>query len=194
MGIGQMFAAAGSLDLLEMEHSMDDNGVTGARVDVEMTVGMSPDKFWALVTDVSRIGEWSPECMSASWLENEEEGEGAPPRVGDRFEAHNEYPDGYTATVQCVVTEADPSSAFAWVVLDDDAFLDQPGSMWRYDLRPGDSPDSTVVRHSFEHGPGVTGLRESVRQDPANAATHLDGRLAELRLNMTATLAAMARG
>lgn len=38
------------------------------------------------------------------------------------------------------------------------------------------------------------GLRVAVEQDPARAAEHLGGRLAQLRQNMTETIAAMARG
>jgi uncharacterized protein YndB with AHSA1/START domain len=169
---------------------MSVNDVTGARVDVAMTVEMSPERFWALITDVSRIGEWSPEVVKAAWLE----GDAAAPRVGDRFKGSCEYPDGFAAVLQCVVTESEPGRAFSWVVLDGDADPERPGSIWSYELRPGSSPDTTLVRHSFEHGTGTTGLRTAIEGDPANAEARLEGRLDQLRMNMTSTLDAMARG
>lgn len=169
---------------------MNGNDVTGARVDVETTVDMAPEQFWALITDVSRIGEWSPEVVKAAWLE----GDAAAPRVGDRFKGSCEYPDGFAAVLQCVVTESEPGRAFSWVVLDGDADPERPGSVWSYELQPGAVPGSTLVRHSFVHGAGTTGLRTAIERDPANAEACLEGRLGQLRMNMISTLDAMARG
>jgi hypothetical protein len=92
-----------------------------------------------------------------------------------------------------VVTAAERPHTFAWVVLDDAEDPDRPGSLWSYELAPGDSAAETRVRHSFVHGPGDTGVREAVRQHPEQAAAIIDGRLAQLRRHMTATLWAMER-
>jgi uncharacterized protein YndB with AHSA1/START domain len=159
--------------------------VTGASTEVELVVELPIVRVWALVTDVSRIGEWSPECVHAVWRP---EG-GEVPRTGARFDARNEYPGGYTSTVECVVIEAVRPSVFAWVVLDDDREVDRPGSIWRYELEP--EGNGTRVRHRFTHGPGLTGLREGVLAQPDRARAVLDGRLAQLRGNMSATLHAM---
>lgn len=162
-----------------------DGAVTGARVDVGLTVDMPRDRVWELVTDVPRIGEWSPECRSAAWL-----GTTAPGRLlGARFEAYNRYPEGGSAWVTCVVTQAERPHRFAWVVLDDSGDPARPGSIWRYELLPADAPGRTLVRHTFVHGPGETGLREASRHDPAS----LSNRLTRLRRNMTSTIAAMTQ-
>lgn len=159
---------------------MDDN-VTGARVDVTLTVDMTPERFWDLVTDVSRIGEWSPECTYARWLDDSD------PVAGAKFEGRNRFPDGSEGSVVCVVTEAVRPTTFAFVVLDDQGDPERPGSIWRYDLESADSPERSVVRHNFVHGPGNTGAREGARRDPGSFAARLD----VLRDNMTATVAAM---
>ncbi|WP_329493889.1 SRPBCC family protein [Kitasatospora herbaricolor] len=159
-----------------------DDLVTGATTRVTMTMDLPPERVWDLVGDVSRIGEWSPECVWAGWTSRA----GAAPRAGDRFRARNEYPDGFVATVECVVTAADRPSVFAWVVLDDQGDADRPGSLWRYDLRA--AGEGTLVTQTFTHGPGLTGLREGAGDGPAVIA----GRLAQLRRNMTVTLRAMA--
>ncbi|HEY3868340.1 MAG TPA: SRPBCC family protein [Actinocrinis sp.] len=163
--------------------------VTGARVEYEAEVGLPPERMWALATDVSRIGEWSPECVQGAWLGS---GPGLP-RVGSRFEARNQYTPTVSIEVLCEVTEAAQPGVFAWAVLDDERTVEHAGSLWRYEFRPGSAPDRTLVRHSFEHGLGITGLRVAVDQDPAHAAEILRGRLDQLRGNMSATIAAMAR-
>ncbi|WP_371482578.1 SRPBCC family protein [Kitasatospora sp. NBC_00315] len=162
-----------------------DDLVTGATTEVELTVDLPPEQLWDLVSDVTRIGEWSPECVGAHWTRRE----GDRPRAGDRFRARNEYRDGFVATVECVVTEADRPSVFAWVVLDDDGVVDRPGSLWRYGLRPAGG--GTTVTHTFVHGPGLTGLRVGSERSPGRADDVVTGRLAELRRNMAATLRAM---
>lgn len=162
-----------------------DDAVTGARVDLTLTVDMAPERFWELVADVSRIGEWSPECTYGGWL-----GDCVPVvRPGARFEGRNRYPDGCFSSVVCVVTEAARPATFAWVVLDDHGDPARPASVWRYELTQANTPGQTVVRHSFVHGPGESGARSAARRDP----TSLAGRLEELRANMACTVTAMAR-
>lgn len=170
--------------------STQEDVVTGARVDVERAVGLPAARIWDLITDVSRIGEWSPECVYGAWLTDER----TPPQVGARFEGRNRFRSGFTSSVECVVTESDWPTTFGWVVLDGDRVVARPGSMWRYELLPGNSAGQTLVRHSFVHGPGFTGLRAIVEEGPAQGAAHLSGRLADLRQNMTVTLEAMTRG
>jgi uncharacterized protein YndB with AHSA1/START domain len=167
-----------------------EDAVTGARAEVALTVGMTPERVWELVTDVARMSGWSPECTAARWLTD-----GTPAAVpGARFEGRNRYPDGSVSAVLCVVTEAVRPRTFGWVVLDERNDPAWPASIWRYELTPAGAPTGrpgrTLVRHSFEHGPGATGARDAARRDPASLA----GRLAGLRGNMAATLAAMAHG
>src|SRR5215204_714502 len=43
-----------------------------------------PEKVYAMLSDVTRMGEWSPECMRAEWL-----GGATGPAPGARFRGHN---------------------------------------------------------------------------------------------------------
>src|SRR5580658_2347866 len=139
--------------------------VTGASVEVRVELDGSPEDIWTLITDVSRIGKWSPECVDGWWVDRE----GDLPRVGARFEGHNRFPGGFEATVLCVVTDADRPETFAWVALDEEQVVERPGSIWRYWLRPSETAGRTTVIHRFEHGPGQTGVRRAVDDDGEHA-------------------------
>ncbi|MEV4458746.1 SRPBCC family protein [Microbispora sp. NPDC049633] len=165
---------------------MEDYGITGSRVDLEVVVDMPRERLWDLITAVHRVSEWSPECEHTALLDG---GEG-PVTVGTRFEGRNRREDRVW-TVNCVVTEVEKPRSFAWLVLDRAADPERPSSSWRYDLEPGDHPGQTRVRHSFVHGPGHSGLREMIHSHPEIAPIILDVRLGELRTHMTETLGAM---
>jgi uncharacterized protein YndB with AHSA1/START domain len=149
--------------------------VTGLTAAAEEVVAARPELVWDLVTDVTRIGSWSPECR---------------PRPGARFTGRNRFPDGFEYEVACVVTEADRPRAFAWVVLDDSGDPARPSSLWRYRIEPLPGGRSRV-RQRFTHGPGVSFLREVAAQAPDQAAAIIAARRDGLRANMSATLRAM---
>ncbi|HZE41859.1 MAG TPA: SRPBCC family protein [Stackebrandtia sp.] len=161
------------------------DAVTGAKTEISMTVDLSPGECWELVTDVSRAAEASPECVAAAWLDVERPG----PRIGARFMGRNEYGNGFTAEVVCVVTEAQEPRRFAWAVLDDSEQLERAHSIWRYELVPV-GERRTEIRQSFEHGSGNSGAREGERENPGV----LGRRLEQLRRNMSETLAALVGG
>jgi uncharacterized protein YndB with AHSA1/START domain len=161
--------------------------ITGAEVTVSRTVAVPIDRMWELVTAIERYGEWSPETLGGRWLDRIQE-----PAVGARFAGHNRFPSGFKSTVTCVVIAAERPdcldgerpAAFAWVVPDEAGVV---GSTWRYELRAGHQPGTTVVRHSFTHGPGVTGARVEGETDPHT----FEERLITILRNMTTTITAM---
>ncbi|GAA2759901.1 SRPBCC family protein [Actinopolymorpha rutila] len=157
--------------------------VHGARVDLERVVDVPPERMWDLLADVTRIGEWSPECVEAHWRDP-----GRGPVAGARFAATNRFAHGGVGRVTCVVTEATRPRVFAWVVLDASDDPDRPGSVWTYELLPADAPGRTRVRHTFVHGPGESGLTVAVREHPERAEAVVAGRLAVLRRHMSTTL------
>ncbi len=156
--------------------------VTGAQVAVTVIVPMPRERMWELITAVDRLGGWSPETHAAGWADGS-----VGPEPGARFFGHNRFPNGIVSTVTCVVTEAERPAVFAWTVLDQDG---QVGSTWRYELRDGNDPGSTEVRHSFTHGPGDSGARTAAAVDQQE----LDRRLVRLCRNMTTTITAMIAG
>ncbi len=74
-----------------------------------ISVAATPDELYALVSDVTRMGEWSPVCRACWW----DEGDG--PTVGSWFTGRNETAERTWETRSQVVA-ADPGRRFAWQV------------------------------------------------------------------------------
>ncbi len=110
-------------------------------ITVERTIAASPETLYDIVTDVSRIGELSPECKGAEWV-----GKTEGPEVGARFKGQNELGKSKWTT-KPTVTAAEPGQVFEFKV---------PmgfGPTWRYEFHQVD---------------GGTRVVESVRQDKAS--------------------------
>jgi hypothetical protein len=74
-----------------------------------VVVAASPEALYDLVSDISRVGEWSPECRSCWW------DEGAGGRVEDWFSGRNEQ-GGHTWETRSKVVAAERGKEFAWQV------------------------------------------------------------------------------
>lgn len=107
-----------------------------------VTVHMAapPDAVWALLSDVTQIGRFSPETFEAEWLDG-----ATGPAVGARFRGHvkrNERGPTYWTT--CEVTACEPGRAFGFDVKTGG----RTANSWRYDLEP--AGDGTDVTESFQ--------------------------------------------
>ena len=107
----------------------------------EVTVHMNatPEAIWALVSDVTKIGRYSPETFEAEWLDG-----ATGPAVGARFRGHvKRNQKGPIYWAECSVTECDPNRRFTFGV-------GKPGkalNTWSYGLTP--AGDGTDVTESF---------------------------------------------
>ena len=102
-------------------------------------VAGEPEKVWALVADITRMGEWSPETRSAEWIDG-----ATGPEVGARFKGHNQRGPVAKWTTTCTVTECEPGRVFTWVV----GNPDDPQTLWRYSFVP--NTDGTMVTETVE--------------------------------------------
>jgi uncharacterized protein YndB with AHSA1/START domain len=108
---------------------------------VTVHIAVPPGLVWDLVSDVTRIGEFSPETFEAQWLDGV-----TGPRAGARFRGHvRRNGRGPVYWTTCTVTAADPDREFAFAV-------GGPGgttaNTWRYRLEP--AAGGTDVTESFE--------------------------------------------
>jgi len=111
------------------------------RGSVTVHMAASADRVWHLVSDITRVGEFSPETFEAEWL-----GGARGPVTGARFRGHvRRNGRGPVYWTVCTVTACDPGREFAFAVAG-------PGgktvNTWRYQLEP--SADGTGVTESFE--------------------------------------------
>ena len=111
---------------------------------VELVVAADPDAVYAVVSDVTRIGERSPECHTAQWLP------GAPAgTLGALFRGSNRAGRAARWSRRCEVVAADRGRAFAFRTLPERLDVSRRDSTtWRYDLEPVHG--GTRIRHSYE--------------------------------------------
>jgi uncharacterized protein YndB with AHSA1/START domain len=106
---------------------------------VTVHIKASPEQVWDLVSDVTKIGRYSPETFEAEWLDG-----ATGPAVGARFRGHvKRNGKGPTYWAACTVTACEPGRVFEFGV-------GAPGkalNTWRYELQP--SGDGTDVTESF---------------------------------------------
>ena len=129
---------------------------------VELEIGADADALYRMVSDLPRIGEWSPECERVEW-----EGDVTTPVEGTTFIGHNAVGPGrrirYSRHGR--VLAADPGREFAFVT-------DEGGresTVWRYRFEPnGDGdPGHRVVRGPLD--PDVGAHPRRAHQPPQGA-------------------------
>jgi len=136
------------------------------RGSVTVHIAAPADRVWDLVSDVTRVGEFSPETFEAEWL-----GGARRPEAGARFRGHvrrnGRGPVYWTA---CTVVTSDPGREFAFTVAG-------PGgatvNTWRYQLAP--SAGGTDVTESFELADTLLLRLYWMLAGPARRRTNLNG-------------------
>ena len=103
---------------------------------VTVHIDAPPAEVWSLVSDVTRIGEFSPETFEAEWLEG-----ATGPEVGARFRGHvKRNGRGPTYWSECTVTEVEPERHFEFGVGPNGKTI----NTWGYRLEPaGEGTDVT---------------------------------------------------
>jgi Polyketide cyclase / dehydrase and lipid transport len=110
------------------------------RGSASVEIDRDPRVVFDAIADVTRMGEWSPECIAARWL-----GGATGPAVGAEFEGDNRFGVlGLTLkrwTTTSAVTACVPGEIFEFVA--------EGYTTWRYRLEP--SRSGTKVTESFEY-------------------------------------------
>ncbi len=108
-----------------------------------MHMAASPEAVWDLVSDVTRIGEFSPETFEAVWTRGS-----TGPEVGAWFKGHVKRNGiGPIYWTLCRVTECVPGEVFGFDVV----MNDRPMNTWTYRIAP--AGDGCDVTESFELAP-----------------------------------------
>ena len=133
-----------------------------------------PDRVWALVSDVTRIGEFSPETFEAEWLDG-----ATGPEPGARFRGHvRRNGRGPVYWTTCTVTAAEPGQEFAFSVA---GLGGSVANTWGYRLeRAADGTDGTEVTEFFAMPPTLVNRIYWTLGGPARLRTNLAGMRATL--------------
>lgn len=143
---------------------------------VSRDVAASPAIVFAALTDITRMGEWSPETYRCEW--NEGFGE---PAVGAKFTGHNRHGDKEWTTEARIVELTSDQRFFFDCIARDFVF-----AKWGYSIEPTD------------HGCRVTehwqDLRPEAALERSVTISGVQDRVEHNRVGMQATLERLAAG
>lgn len=112
---------------------------TVSRDSAAIRIAAPAERVYDLVSDITRMGEWSPECVHCEWI-----GGATGPEVGARFKARNRR--GllrWSNTPTVVAADRGREFAFSRVALGAGEYI------WRYSMVPI-SDGTTEVTESYE--------------------------------------------
>jgi hypothetical protein len=109
---------------------------------VSVDIAADADVLYGMVSDLPRIGEWSPECVRVEW-----EGDVTDPVEGTAFTGFNEVGPGRRIKYQRhgTVLVAEPGKAFSFIT-DEGG---RPSTAWHYTFEPL-SDGRTRVTEGYE--------------------------------------------
>lgn len=143
-------------------------------VTASVDIAAAPQVVWALVTDITRMPEFSPELRAARWVSAVAE-----PKVGARFKGFNKHGIVRWST-SCEVIAAEPMRRFGYRV----TYFGLKISEWFFDLEPNAGGGTTLTESTRDRRAALTKYTTGPATGVLDRATHnLDG--------MRATLAAI---
>jgi hypothetical protein len=156
--------------------------VSGYRHAGSVSIDRPPEAVYAIVSDVTRVGELSPVCQGGTWDDPAQAG-----RVGAWFTGHNAIGE-FTWDTHCRVSVAEPSREFEFVNYGPSG--DAELVRWGYALEPDGA--GTKATESWQVLPSYPDFVRS--GDPnADVTARLDGMAQMARDGITETLANLKR-
>jgi hypothetical protein len=143
-------------------------------VAVSVDVAASPEVVWGLISDLSRMGEWSPECTGVDWKGASPGPAG--PSVGAVFKGRNRIGIRRWSSRGTIVS-AEPNRRIAW----DTSALGLPGARWSYSIEP--TAGGCRVNESWDDkrgailnviGPLATGVKDRASHNEAGMRATLE--------------------
>jgi uncharacterized protein YndB with AHSA1/START domain len=130
----------------------------------------SPEVIWDLITDVTRMGEWSPECTGGRWLDG-----ATTAVVGARFRGSNRWgPMRWSTT--CRIEKAHKSRCFAY----DARHWSGALTRWTYELATDGTGTLLTERFESVGTPSVVLLVDRLARRPRRLAQGMASTLSRL--------------
>jgi uncharacterized protein YndB with AHSA1/START domain len=109
-----------------VDQQEDDSLPMADAIQVSEEIDAPADRVWEMVADVTRMGQWSPENVGATWL-----GGATGPAPGARFRGRNRNGNRTWKTTGTIV-EAEPGRRFSFRV----TAMGLKSSQWHYQFDP----------------------------------------------------------
>lgn len=139
---------------------------------VTIEIDAPTERVWDLVSDVTRIGELSPETLDAQWTRG-----ATGPAKGAYFKGKvKRNGKGPTYWTLCQVTDYQPGQTFEFGVELRRSII----NTWRYDLNPLDGGDRTEITESFRLSPTFMNRVYWFLAGWARSKTNMEGMAATL--------------
>jgi uncharacterized protein YndB with AHSA1/START domain len=131
------------------------------QVSVHCEIAAPPEQVWAMVADVTRMGEWSPETEAATWL-----GTATGPKPGARFRGTNRNGKKKWTTVATII-EAEHGRLLSFSVMAKGFRVAE----WRYSFEPTPAGCQVTETWTDRRGAIATALGKPV-SGVADRAAH----------------------
>lgn len=124
----------------------------------QIALSAAPHAVYAVISDLPRSGEWSPECLGGSWVCGE------PATVGAVFRGENLRHESVVSwapvvrgkwTTESEIVAAEPGRTFRWAMRDTAGRKQR--SVWGFDLAP--AGEGSVLIHHFRMDAPTEGIR-----------------------------------
>ena len=142
---------------------------------VHRDIAAPAERVWTLISDVTRMGEWSPETTSCRWIRG-----ATGPAVGARFVGQNRHGKRRWATF-CTVTDSVPGKKFGFLVGAGPVKIAQ----WVYDIEPNGEGGCTATESTVN-------LENKIIARLGDLLTNTKNRAEHNRAGMELTLARLA--
>jgi uncharacterized protein YndB with AHSA1/START domain len=132
--------------------------------ETSLFIDAPPERVWRMVSDVTRMGEWSPITYKCEWVDG-----ASGPAAGARFKGYNKLPPARWWTL-CEVTESDPGKVFEFRTMRVSFPIsigvgEREMTRWRYSFEPEGIGTKVTERYVASYVPPLlSGLERAGRR------------------------------
>lgn len=176
-------------NIIDMKDGPSDEIADTFQIGAGMVIAAKSVDVFDYVSDLERIGEWSPECRGGIWLN------GGPGRVGSVFQGRNLRATEVVSwapivrgqwTTEAEIVQVDPPYRFAWAMRDSAG--QRQDSVWSFEVRPKHGTCELI--HAFRMGQPTEGIRQIFgKLTPAEAEAFVADWTKKLNNDIRVTLA-----
>jgi uncharacterized protein YndB with AHSA1/START domain len=159
--------------------------MAGVRAEVSIFIDAPPDRVWRMVSDITRMGEWSPITYRCEWLDGS-----TGPVPGARFKGSNKMPPAKWWTI-CEVTESVPGKVFEFRTIDGSlnwGARNKEMTRWRYTFEAEGIGTKVTESYGVSSVPPALAIPERIARMIPGGGRQVDKRRERTNRGMQETL------